>query len=99
MCSGPRLTINNILGYATKVSQRFSKSKWFGLFWSNSISHDLLTMPHIGDKAFSSLIARLDLNNTALVVLSDHGMRWGPIRDTYQVLLNFTENQQKLIEF
>jgi hypothetical protein len=78
------LTITNILEYAKKVSERFIESRWFGLFWSNSISHDILTMPHIGDKAFSSLISKLDLNRTALVVLSDHGMRWGPIRDTYQ---------------
>ncbi|XP_059475721.1 uncharacterized protein LOC132196829 isoform X2 [Neocloeon triangulifer] len=84
LCSGPRLTINNILSYAQKVSQRFESSNWFGLFWSNSVSHDVLTMPHIGDKAFSSLVSKIDFNRTALVFISDHGMRWGPIRDTYQ---------------
>ncbi|CAB3383269.1 Hypothetical predicted protein [Cloeon dipterum] len=84
LCSGSRLTVHNLLGYLSKVRQRFAESNWFGLFWSNSVSHDVLTMPHIGDAAFAAAVNAIDFNRTALLFISDHGMRWGPIRDTYQ---------------
>jgi hypothetical protein len=84
LCTGPRLAITNILQYAKKVSERFSQSKWFGIFWTSTISHNFLTLPHIGDKAYSSFISNIDLNRTALLVLSDHGVRSGPMAETHQ---------------
>lgn len=90
-CIGPRMTTAYILNYMTKFCEQFRNNKSFGFFWTTSLSHDYLTFPHNGDALFSRAIRNLVtkglLNNTVLIVFSDHGMRWGGIRETYQVCI------------
>lgn len=86
---GPRIALANILSYIRKFALRFANERHFGFFWTNSVSHDFLNMPHNGDALYSDLFRELvaagALDRTVLVVLSDHGIRWGGIRETYQV--------------
>lgn len=88
MCVGPRLTPLNLLSYANKVVNRFYDKRYFGLIWETSISHDDVNYPQMIDKYYENFIRELYkkklMNSTVLVVLSDHGIRWGSLRNTYQ---------------
>ncbi|XP_046384771.1 uncharacterized protein LOC124155075 [Ischnura elegans] len=92
VCVGPRLTVATIFGYAEKVVKALvldqNKPPFFGFFWTNSLSHDFLNSPGYMDDPLSELIGRIEktgvLEKTVLLVISDHGLRWGGIRSTYQ---------------
>lgn len=88
MCVGPRLTPLNLLSYANKFVNRFHNKRYFGLFWETSISHDDVNYPQMIDEYYETFIRNLYRNNlmnsTILMVLSDHGIRWGDLRNTYQ---------------
>ncbi|GJQ83832.1 hypothetical protein Trydic_g5690 [Trypoxylus dichotomus] len=89
-CLGARESYKVITDYAEKFIESMSlfRRPYFAFFWSSSLSHDFLNKPKLGDKFFEMFIARLHkknlLNNTAFIFLSDHGMRWGDIRSTFQ---------------
>lgn len=89
LCTGPRQTFEYTIDYIKKFSLQFVNDWYFGFFWSSTISHDDINVPHIGDEMLSNLINELQqsgaLNRTVLIVMSDHGMRWGSFRETYQV--------------
>lgn len=61
---------------------------YFAFYWGASLSHDYLNKPNLGDEDYYELFKYLKegghLNNTVLIVMSDHGIRWGDIRQTYQ---------------
>uniref|UniRef100_A0A0K8TC27 Uncharacterized protein n=1 Tax=Lygus hesperus TaxID=30085 RepID=A0A0K8TC27_LYGHE len=63
----------------------------FGLFWFNGVSHDYLNLPRIGDTLFRGMLDKLKeegaLKSTVLIGLSDHGIRWGDFRQTFQGFL------------
>ncbi|KAF6215425.1 hypothetical protein GE061_010177 [Apolygus lucorum] len=63
----------------------------FGLFWFNGVSHDYLNLPRIGDSLFRGMLDKLKdegaLKTTVLIGLSDHGIRWGDFRQTFQGFL------------
>ncbi|ENN76196.1 hypothetical protein YQE_07164, partial [Dendroctonus ponderosae] len=89
-CVGSRLSYSVTLDYIKKFVWRMSRdrSPYFGFFWSNSLSHDYLNRPASGDGKIMELLVHLEeeggLNNTVLILMSDHGIRWGDIRQTYQ---------------
>ncbi|XP_046384897.1 uncharacterized protein LOC124155226 [Ischnura elegans] len=92
VCVGPRLSVATVFGYAEKVVQTLvldqDKPPFFGHFWATSLSHDYLNSLGYMDDPFSELIGRIEetgvLEKTVLLVISDHGLRWGGIRSTYQ---------------
>lgn len=53
-----------------------------------SLTHDQLNNPQLADPLYASWLrtARDDgvLDKSVVVFLSDHGIRWGDIRETYQ---------------
>ncbi|KAF6215426.1 hypothetical protein GE061_010179 [Apolygus lucorum] len=63
----------------------------FSFFWGNSLSHDYLNLPRVGDEDFRSLLSFIEkqgvFNRSMVVLLSDHGIRWGEFRTTYQGFL------------
>ncbi|XP_072395594.1 uncharacterized protein [Diabrotica undecimpunctata] len=93
LCQGSRWLYKDHLKYLSHFVQAMSKKslRYFGFFWQNSLSHDDLNLPRIGDDEYYLLIQKLHekgfLNNTVLVVLSDHGIRWGGIRSTFQGMM------------
>lgn len=64
------------------------RRKFFSVIWGTSLSHDLLNQPDEADALYERFLRDvLDtgvLNNTALVFLSDHGLRFGNVLKTYQ---------------
>ncbi|KAG7208798.1 hypothetical protein KM043_014991 [Ampulex compressa] len=88
LCVGTRKTFDNLLQYTRKVALEFSSDPYFAFFWEASLTHDFFNYPQLGDDSYHDFIRYLSnerlLNNTALIVMSDHGIRWGEFRQTYQ---------------
>ncbi|XP_076686233.1 uncharacterized protein LOC143378378 isoform X2 [Andrena cerasifolii] len=88
LCVGTRKTFDNILDYTRKAASQFAAEPYFAMFWQASLSHDFFNYPQLGDDSYHRFINYLFseqlLNQTALIVMSDHGMRWGDFRETYQ---------------
>lgn len=85
-CTGPESSFDRILDYAVDFSQAFLGLPYFGLFWTISVSHENANGLSSMDARLLDKLKRLEregvLNETMIVFLSDHGMRWGPIRST-----------------
>jgi len=88
LCIGKRLNIQVLLDIVKKFAFSLKDIKSFGFFWETSLSHDFLNLPRYGDASYVTLLKELKsgniLNDTVLIMLSDHGIRWGGIRYTYQ---------------
>ncbi|XP_075220749.1 uncharacterized protein LOC142324042 [Lycorma delicatula] len=88
ICLGPELTGDIILNYAKDFINRFKDTLHFSLFWMNSFSHNNVNTPSSMDKNMLNFFTDVFYNNetinsTAIIFLSDHGMRFGRIRETY----------------
>nr|CAD7570537.1 unnamed protein product [Timema californicum] len=88
LCIGSQMTLQVFLRYVSKFVRTMSLKRHFSFFWGSSLTHDNLNYPKFGDKVYEDFLRELfvsgSLNNTVLVFLSDHGIRWGGIRGTYQ---------------
>lgn len=91
LCMGGRRTFDVLMEYAQKfVSFMTTRSKQahFSFFWTTSYTHDYLNYPTLIDTDFSQFLRTLHmtgaLDNTFLILMSDHGIRWGSFRSTYQ---------------
>ncbi|CAH1109102.1 unnamed protein product [Psylliodes chrysocephalus] len=89
-CEGGRLVYKDLLDYISKfvITMDENSLPYFGFFWGASLSHDNLNMPKVGDQDyyifFKKLLEEKRLDNTVLIFMSDHGIRWGDIRQTFQ---------------
>ncbi|KAF2881135.1 hypothetical protein ILUMI_25046 [Ignelater luminosus] len=89
-CVGSRLVHKTLIEYMEKfISTMNANGKpYFGLFWSSSLSHDKINKPRLGDDDYAEFFNKLKtsgvLNNTILIFMSDHGMRFGNILKTFQ---------------
>ncbi|XP_043482909.1 uncharacterized protein LOC122511608 [Leptopilina heterotoma] len=88
LCLGARKNFQVLLQYSYKTAVEFKNDPYFAFFWQTSLTHDYLEKAQLGDDSYSELISNLKKNNllekTALIVMSDHGIRWGSFRQTYQ---------------
>lgn len=84
-CIGQYPQIEYLFQYMTEFVQRFHDRRYFNLFWANSFSHSALNMPSVMDDRVKQFLESLDgyLNSTVVIFLSDHGMRFGNIRQSY----------------
>lgn len=94
LCLGSRRTFQVLFDQFEKFMSTMAEHPerpYFSLFWQTSYSHDLLNVPAVVDKEFSRLLRQLiatnALENTFLVLMSDHGIRWGEFRNTYQGMM------------
>ncbi|KAG8331498.1 hypothetical protein J6590_039844 [Homalodisca vitripennis] len=87
ICLGPTLSTDHIYKYATDFATTFRNNLYFALFWMNTLSHNNVNTPSALDSRTLKFLQDLThngvLNNTLVVFLSDHGMRFGKIRQTY----------------
>lgn len=87
-CTGPEPSADRILNYAMEFARTFVGAPYFGFFWTNTMSHDDMNGISSVDDHILDLIKRLDkdgiLNDTMVVFLSDHGIRYGIMRETLQ---------------
>ncbi|CAD1469913.1 unnamed protein product, partial [Heterotrigona itama] len=83
-CTGPETSFDRILDYAIEFARAFLGLPYFGFFWTTSVSHENANGLSSMDRRLLDKLQRLErdgvLNDTMVVLLSDHGMRWGPIR-------------------
>lgn len=88
MCLGARRTVDLMMDYMDKFLWAIQTLPYFALFWSSSYTHDYLNMPQQVDDVYAEYLSKLRrdglLNNTFLIVFSDHGIRYGLFRNTFQ---------------
>lgn len=91
LCLGGRRPVDIILDYATKFIYSIGTIPYFSFFWTTSYTHDFLNSPQLIDDSFATFLSNLSdtnaLNNTFLILMSDHGIRWGSFRSTYQGMM------------
>lgn len=86
-CTGPEVTVERILDYAIEFAKTFLGLPYFGFFWMNSISHDTINGLSSMDSHILTKLEHLEkegvMNDSMIIFLSDHGMRYGDIRNTF----------------
>lgn len=85
-CVGPTTAGERIFNYAEDFAKTFVNQSSFGLFWTNSFSHNDLNSPNGMDgvimKFFRNLHEAGVMERSMVVFFSDHGMRFGDVRQT-----------------
>lgn len=83
-CNGFKTDSEHIMDYAMEFATRFKNDPYFGFFWMNTFSHNFISDPTSMDERFREYIMDLTisdlLDNTILILGSDHGVRWGLTR-------------------
>ncbi|PSN38258.1 hypothetical protein C0J52_17442 [Blattella germanica] len=91
LCIGPQMSIEVLFNYIIKFATLLSSFRTFGFFWSTSLTHDDLNYARFADELYINFLDELHasgtLENTILILLSDHGLRTGKIRSVYQGFL------------
>lgn len=86
-CTGPTMSFDRIFNYAVDFAQAFIGIPYFGFFWTNTITHDNMNAISSMDSHISKMLELLEqravLNDSMVIFLSDHGMRWGDFRKTF----------------
>ncbi|XP_065199485.1 uncharacterized protein LOC135831139 [Planococcus citri] len=84
-CLGMYPMVEYLFEYVTEFTKRFHQQPYFNIFWTNSFSHNELNMPTVMDHRVVDFLQSIEnyLNSTIVIFLSDHGMRFGKIRETF----------------
>ncbi|ALC39230.1 CG16854, partial [Drosophila busckii] len=98
LCMGGRRTADVLLEYMRKLLPRMQRELFFSFFWTVTLTHDYLNSPMLLDAQLLRNLQQLQtsgvLNRTLVLLMSDHGMRWGSFRKTYQGMM---EERQPLL--
>lgn len=72
------------LDYAYDFADNYKNESFFGMFWINSYSHNLENSPSLFENDILNFFEKANeggiTDNTFIVFLSDHGIRFGPTR-------------------
>ncbi|KAL3203428.1 hypothetical protein MRX96_011967 [Rhipicephalus microplus] len=86
-CLGLTMPFVERLDYLAHFTNLMAKRPFFSYTWIIDIAHNLLNSAGYADEPFrrhlETLLTSGTLNHTVLVLLSDHGMRFGENRATY----------------
>lgn len=86
VCLGPVSTADNLLKYLRDIVYTFRNSSYFAFLWMNNLSHNnpnnLAAMDYRFLQFFNELEQIGTLDNSIVIFLSDHGMRFGKMRET-----------------
>ena len=86
ICFRNRLHAELLLAYVYKFLDSYKSDPYFVFMWTNTVSHDTFNGPLTADVHFHDFLEQLYeeglLNNTVLVLFSDHGFRYGDLRIT-----------------
>lgn len=86
ICIGPMTTTHHVFSYTVDFATTFQNALYFALMWVNNFSHNNHNTPAAMDVQVSNLLQELMdtgvLNNTIVIFLSDHGIRFGKLRET-----------------
>ena len=87
ICVGTKQETEIILDYLKEFIAKFRDKPWFAVSFITRLTHDNLNRPGIGEDLYFEFFKWMHklghLNNTAIVFFSDHGIRFGQIRETY----------------
>ncbi|XP_054711269.1 uncharacterized protein LOC129220863 [Uloborus diversus] len=87
LCVGSVSETEAILHWNQQFAEHFKDRAYFSFSWINSLTHDFLNMGSSGDHMYEGFFRTLHqggyLDRTIVIVMGDHGMRWGEIRKTY----------------
>ena len=87
MCVGYQNYADYIYNYGFDYAEKYSNNSYFGVFWTNSFSHEDLSMISEMDARVKYYLEQLEtrgiLNSSIVIFFSDHGMRFGPIRNLF----------------
>ncbi|CAG7659432.1 unnamed protein product [Allacma fusca] len=79
-CSGPRLSISVLLDNMMRIATTFPNKPYWFMMWAQYLSHAQNSMSTYGEPSMIFSLEYLHsnqlLNNTILIMLSDHGMWW-----------------------
>ncbi|XP_049303315.1 uncharacterized protein LOC105222033 [Bactrocera dorsalis] len=82
-CVGRKHYGEYIYDYALQFANSFAAEPLFGLFWSNSFSHNYFDTEATMDVKVLEYLEKMKsesiLERSIVILLSDHGMRWGPL--------------------
>ncbi|KAJ9589461.1 hypothetical protein L9F63_017322 [Diploptera punctata] len=88
ICLGPVMSIEVLYDFVKKFASAVPSKHKFGFFWSTSLTHDDLNFASLADDIHVDFLKSLNssstLDNTILILLSDHGLRNDKIRQVYQ---------------
>jgi hypothetical protein len=88
LCIGSKMSAAVLLNYVSNFAITMSTKDSFSFFWGTSLTHDFLNYPSLGDDLHAKFLKQLQdtgsLNHTVFIFMSDHGIRWGGIRETFQ---------------
>ncbi|XP_035793858.1 uncharacterized protein LOC118467457 isoform X1 [Anopheles albimanus] len=83
-CLGYQNYADYIYQYAVDFAVQYKNDPYFGLFWTNTFSHNDISDPSSMDLRMKYYLDQLEergiLNNSMVVFFSDHGLRFGPVR-------------------
>lgn len=83
-CLGYKHSADHIYDYAMDFATQYKGDPSFGLYWTNTFSHNDISDPSSMDDKIRSYLTTLEtrgiLNDTMVIFLSDHGIRFGPVR-------------------
>ncbi|XP_037732918.1 uncharacterized protein LOC119563522 [Drosophila subpulchrella] len=83
-CLGRKPSSEYIYDLAVQFARVNRNRTFFGMFWTNTFSHNDFSMPSAMDEKMVKYMRTLDKNglmdNTIIIFFSDHGSRFGPLR-------------------
>ncbi|XP_037518464.1 uncharacterized protein LOC119395561 [Rhipicephalus sanguineus] len=86
-CLGATMVSEEILDYLVRFTKVMREKRFFAFMWINELTHNSLNSAGYADEPFRRHLELLHasgtLDNTVLVFLSDHGLRFGDLRSTY----------------
>lgn len=87
-CLGGERTVDVLFNYLGKFVRSVGWSPYFSFFWTSTYTHDYLDRQQLIDDRMASMLLNLTstetFEDTFLIVMSDHGIRFGEFRKTYQ---------------
>ena len=88
LCMNDKYFFSVLLKYIENLISAVKSSKIFGFFWEVTMSHDFANYPMVMDNYYNDFFNNLDnngyLDDTIIILVSDHGIRWGELRSTNQ---------------
>ncbi|EDW03536.1 GH10450 [Drosophila grimshawi] len=98
-CTASRKYAEILYEFIYKLMPHMKRGPHFSFFWQSQGVHDYFNYAQFLDEEYLNLLRRLEtegiLNSTLVLLMSDHGMRYGSFRNTYQGMLE--ESQPLLI--
>ena len=100
MCLGDQKPNEVLFKYIEKFIKTKKDEKFFSFFWTSTMTHEFINYPILFDEDLNNLLIKMEnqgyLNKTVLLLLSDHGIRYGRFRETNQGMI---EERQPLLYF